>query len=130
MNEITPLAEAIKLMDKDARYQWLGKMVAETVASQVLDMRTKRGWTQKQLAKHSGLSTLTIHRIENKKNTSVGALIAIAAAFDVALMVSFVSWSEMLSLVVRISRGGIDVTPLPFDEEFLTNEVKSVETTK
>lgn len=119
MNQITPLAEAVKLMGDDARYQWLGKMIAETVATQVVDLRMKRGWSQKRLAKESGLSVLSIHRIENKKNTSVSSLVAIAAAFDVALMVSFVSWSEMLALIVRISSGGIDVTPIPFDEEFI-----------
>lgn len=45
--------------------------------------RLERGWSQEQLAQHSGLSVRTIQRIERGRKASLETLKCLAAAFDV-----------------------------------------------
>lgn len=45
--------------------------------------RLERGWSQEQLAQHSGLSVRTIQRIERGRKASLETMKCLAAAFDV-----------------------------------------------
>lgn len=47
--------------------------------------RLERGWSQEQLAQHSGLSVRTIQRIEKGKKASLETLKCLAAAFDTTI---------------------------------------------
>ena len=48
----------------------------------VQKLRLERGWSQEQLAQHSGLSVRTIQRIERGKTASLETLKCLAAVFD------------------------------------------------
>lgn len=69
------------------------------IAAQVRIIRRARNWTQPRLALEAGMSQADISRIELAKSTkhglSVGTLLRIAAAFDVALVVKFAPFSEL-----------------------------------
>ena len=45
-------------------------------------LRVDRGWSQEELASHSGLSVRTIQRIENGKRASLESLKCLAAVFE------------------------------------------------
>ncbi len=48
----------------------------------IRNLRTKRGWSQEQLAEVSGVSTRTIQRIENGGKASLESLKCLAAVFE------------------------------------------------
>ena len=48
----------------------------------IQQLRTDRGWSQEELAMHSGLSVRTIQRIENGKRASLESLKCLAAVFE------------------------------------------------
>jgi len=47
--------------------------------------RLQKGWTQEQLAHHSGLSTRTIQRIESGKKPGLESLKCLAAVFETSI---------------------------------------------
>lgn len=49
--------------------------------------RLKKGWSQEDLARHSGLSTRTIQRIENGQNAGSETLKSLAAVFETSAAV-------------------------------------------
>jgi transcriptional regulator with XRE-family HTH domain len=56
------------------------------LASQLVALRTKRGWTQEEVAEASGLDVRQIMRLEaGAVSPSLTTLVALAAAYDVRL---------------------------------------------
>ena len=47
--------------------------------------RLEKGWSQEELARHSGLSTRTIQRIENGQTASIESLKCLAAVFETSV---------------------------------------------
>jgi transcriptional regulator with XRE-family HTH domain len=92
--------------------------LGSTVAAQVYALRKKHDYSQKQLADETEMSQARISVLENPnyRKFNVGTLQRIAAAFDVALIVRFVSFGELLDWTVTGSQKTL--TPLSFDEEF------------
>lgn len=48
----------------------------------IMERRTRQGWTQEQLAQHSGLSVRTIQRIERGNAATLESLKCLAAVFE------------------------------------------------
>jgi transcriptional regulator with XRE-family HTH domain len=92
----------------DTRFRaWLQHRVLEWLAFQVRALRKDRGWSQAELAERAGIGLLTVQHAENPKylGTRIRTLAKIAAAFDVALIVRFVSWPELLRVVQELEDG-------------------------
>ena len=49
--------------------------------------RVEKGWSQEELARHSGLSTRTIQRIESGHNACLESLKCLAAVFETSISV-------------------------------------------
>ncbi len=47
--------------------------------------RLEKGWSQEELARHSGLSTRTIQRIESGQNAGLESLKCLAAVFETSI---------------------------------------------
>jgi len=121
----------LKQMTHAARHAYMNFIVVFTLSRQIRTLRKSRGWTQRQLAGASGLSVLTIQRLEKFfgcSHATTSSLIAIAAAFDVALMIHFVSWGEWVQIYIApdgkfIQRGlgtwFFDIPTLAEDKAFL-----------
>jgi len=94
-----------KLEDKDFRDAFVSSTVASRIAVRIFNLRKKMNWTQEKLAKEAGMKQARISVLEQAdyENFSFNTLKRIAAAFDVAVVVDFVSlpeflkWSENLS---------------------------------
>lgn len=99
--------------DKNFRHQLAFVALGRGLAKQIRVMRRSRGWTQQELARRVGTSQPRIALLEVWcGNASLKTLQRIAAVFDVALIVRFVSWGDFF-----LSLGRAAVAPLSFDQE-------------
>ena len=82
--------------DRRYRHGYALGFVGDFVAAQIAALRRQRGWNQSELASHAGVSQ---PRISNWENSCIGvrldSLHKLAEAFDVALVVKFVPFSEL-----------------------------------
>lgn len=51
----------------------------------IQERRLERGWSQEELARHSGLSTRTIQRIESGQKAGLESLKCLAAVFETSI---------------------------------------------
>jgi transcriptional regulator with XRE-family HTH domain len=82
--------------------------------------------TQQELAAETGMSQARISVLENPnyRKFNVGTLQRVAAAFDVALIVRFMSFGELLDWTVTGSQKTL--APLSFNEEFPDTAIAAV----
>lgn len=94
-----------RLADKEYRDSFVASNIANTVASQINALREQRGWTQKDLAKRAGMAQSRISSLEdpNLENFEIVTLKRLASAFDVAVVVRFVPFSELASWTAELS---------------------------
>ena len=86
------------LQDKDYRDAFVAAEISTTVPFQIREMRNARGWTQTQLADQTGQDQPTISKFEDPDYATftITSLKRLASAFDVALAVRFVPFSELV----------------------------------
>ena len=99
MLKITERAKKLwkRLRDKEYREAFVEGAINDSVAVQIYSMRQDRGWTQQYLADRLDTKQAAISRLEGGDNPpTLKNLLKIASAFDVALMVRFVPFSEFL----------------------------------
>lgn len=104
-----------RLSKKDYRDSFAEAFVDDRLAAQIHYLRKHRGWTQEQLAQKSGKSQPKISSLEvSCEGVTLNTLKRIASAFDVALSVRFVPFSNILA-----SKDGPDLnaTVAPFGED-------------
>jgi len=75
------------------------------LAFQIRQLREKNGWTQERLAELTGKKVSTIARWEdpNGRGYTLNALNSLATAFDVALIVRFAPFSEMVEWIAGLT---------------------------
>jgi DNA-binding XRE family transcriptional regulator len=85
------------LEDEEYRREYSAD-VGTGLAFQIKLLREKKGWTQEKLADLTGRQQETISQWENPNYGSytIKSLNSLAAAFDVALMVKFLPFSELV----------------------------------
>lgn len=104
---------------KPFREQFVTTSLSMAIAVQVRESRTQRGWTQHALAKKAGLSQATITRLElgTTIDCTVATLCKVAAAFECALMIRFISHSEFIEWIFSITCDGVSLVPTFLDED-------------
>jgi transcriptional regulator with XRE-family HTH domain len=97
------LIESLK--DKKHRRAFSDDGVQADIAIQIRVNRERRGWTQVRLAAEMGSSQGTVCKLEDpeKKGLTLSTLKQVAAAFDVALLVRFVPYGELVTWLDRPS---------------------------
>lgn len=105
------------LANKEYREALAIEHVNTTLAIQIRKMRENRQWNQSDLADRSGKHQETISQWENPDygRHSITTLKALAATFDVALLVKFIPFSELVEDMVSLSE--IRLSPPSFSEE-------------
>lgn len=95
----------IKLQNKKYRDAYVSAHVRNGIPYQIRALRDQRKWSQGELEKRSGKPQNVISRLEdpNYGKMSIPTLLDLAAAFDVALLVKFVPFSQLLSEVKDLS---------------------------
>lgn len=100
-----------KLRNKQYRDSYVRTNIAMGVPFQIRAMRKQRGWTQKELAQRAGKKQSWISAIEcdDRYGYSITTLTELASAFDVAIMVRFVPFSELVEAYADVSQAGLRV---------------------
>ena len=88
-----------KLQDKEYRDGYTEAQLSIEIPFQVRALREARGWTQAELAKRCGMPQARISHIEQpgRDPLSVRTLYRLSSAFDIGLLVQFVSFSELVA---------------------------------
>lgn len=101
--------------DRDYRHAYLEGFLGDYLAAQINAIRTDRGWSQAELARRAGVSQPQISAWENScEGINVSSLLKIADAFDVAMTMKFVPFSDLARDAVKEQA---DRVVLAFDEE-------------
>jgi len=95
------------------------------IAFQIRLLREDRGWTQGELAERTGKRQEAISQWENPNygRYTLSTLKDLAGAFDVALLVRFAPFSEIIDWTVNLSAQRL--TPPSFDAEFAADTVSA-----
>jgi transcriptional regulator with XRE-family HTH domain len=106
-----------KMARKAYRDGYVSAHISNTIASQITKLRTAKGWTQTQLAEYAGMRQSRISALEdpNWQNVEVATLKRLASAFDVALTVRFIPFSELAQWAAALSDDKLLVST--YDEE-------------
>lgn len=108
-----------KFADHGYRHGYVESFQDSWIGSQIRAMREQRGWTQEQLAERAGLGGQTsVSRLEDIDYSArtVNSLRRLAAAFDVALVVTFESFGEVLGRIDSFGQEGALEVPSYSDD--------------
>lgn len=122
----SPERELVKqLEDSEYRKAFVEGHATDTIAFQLRAMRKSRGWEQKDVAEKLGNRKLQpmISRYENPDygKYSISTLLELASAFDVALAVRFVEFSELVEWDLSTDRS--KERPASFTEDHRLEEI-------
>jgi len=93
-----------KLRSKQYRDAIVAAENANAIAFQIRAMQAERGWTQEKLGVLAGMKQGFISRVVNSSgNYSLSTLRKLASAFDVALIVRFAPFSELVDWMVNLT---------------------------
>ena len=97
---------ASSLSDKAYSEEFVAAEIATTIPFQIRAMRKERNWTQAELAAKAETHQETISDFENPNRgpQKIETLRRIAAAFDVALIVRFAPFSELVDWSANMSK--------------------------
>ena len=85
----------------EARTRFVESHLGKNLAFQIRILRDQAGWSQEELARRVGMNQNAISRLENPTygKATLTTLKRIASAFDVALVVRFVSFGQLIDWV-------------------------------
>src|ERR1700688_3541786 len=113
----------------DARTRFVESHLTKNLAFQIRALRDREDWSQGQLAEKVGMNQNAISRLENPSygKATLTTLKRLAAAFDVALIVRFVPFGQLVdwaSSTPRIDTGlsNFSLSPLSFQKELVSVE--------
>lgn len=87
--------------NEQARVRFVESHLSKNLAFQIRAMRDREGWSQQELADRVEMTQTRISLLENpfKGKPTLTTLKRLAAAFDVSLVVRFVSFSQLVKWV-------------------------------
>ena len=114
-NDRREFLETIK--DEEYRHEFAAENPGVALAFQINLIREARGWTQEELARRCDKAQETISRLEDPDygRYTLKTLKQLAKAFDVALLVRFVSFGELAEWTVNLVSKRL--TPPSYNEE-------------
>ena len=103
---------------KKYREAFVAAQLKRGIPTQIRVLRKQHGWTQAELAEHSGLTQGAISRAEDPDygNLTFNNVLKIAAGFDVAFVGKFVPFSELAKRHAGLSGETLEVTKFDNDE--------------
>ena len=118
LNKKQKLIEELK--DKRYRDAFISAHIDTGIPFQIRAIRKQRKWTQKELADHAGMLQERISVAENPNYSrfNLKTLKKIAAAFDVALIVRYVPFSELVKWELDLSPESLQAVSFNEDSYF------------
>ncbi|MGH9793402.1 MAG: helix-turn-helix domain-containing protein [Candidatus Acidiferrales bacterium] len=110
--------------NKKFREAYIRAKASVNIPSQLRALRLRREMTQKELASTAEMAQPRISAMERPgvAQFNLDTLVRLAAAFNVALIVKFASFGEMLKWENEFSQDDFNVTPIEKDIEFATTD--------
>lgn len=115
------------LRDKESRDIYVSEHIRQGVAFQIRAMREARNWTQTQLGQRVGKPQESISKIEDPDygRFQLRTLMHLASALDVALIVRFAPYSELLDWTINLAPENVTVPDFASDPGLrLTGEIE------
>ena len=108
---------ARSLSDKEYRDLFAIEEINTGLPFQIRAMRQARGWSQKDLADHAGMTQEGVSRLENPDygKPTLTTLKRLASAFDVGLVVRFVPFSQLVDWAINF--GPADLAVPDYDHD-------------
>jgi transcriptional regulator with XRE-family HTH domain len=105
------------LQDEEYRHALVDQHIASLLPFQLRAMREQRGWTQQELGDRCGKKQEWISKLENPRYArfTLQTLRTLARAFDVALEVKFIPFSQMIDWFSARRPGDLRVPPYSDD---------------
>jgi transcriptional regulator with XRE-family HTH domain len=103
--------------NRETREKFVESQISNGIAFQIRALRNRKKWSQPKLAMEIGTTQNQIYRLENPARTrpNISTLKKIAGVFDVALVVQFVSFSNLVDWAAGISPTSL--APPSFEQE-------------
>lgn len=101
------------------RWRLNGWILRWSIARDIRSLRVQRGWSKRELSIRSGVSVMTIWRLESGLAglyVHISTLQRLAKAFDVCLKVSFETWSDWC-IRRAIEQGPFSTYVVTFDKD-------------
>ena len=105
------------LADKTRREAFVASHLSNNTGSQIFALREARGWSQDKFAAEVGMAQPRISVLEAGCDCSLRTLKRIAATYDVALIVRFVPFSELVDWIAGLSED--QLAPVDFANDQL-----------
>ena len=92
--------------DSEYRHAYAASFLNTSIAAQIKALRDARNWTQEELGSRAGMRQESICRLENVNYSgwSINSLRRLAEAFDLALVVKFESFGNLLQDIVSLNK--------------------------
>ncbi len=119
------------LEDKEYRDLYVEEHIDQGLAFQIRATRDERGWTQAQLASLIGSRQSAISKLEDPDygRPSLTTLKKLASAFDVALVVRFVPFSDLLNHMSTLTADHLAPVDFNRDAVLLVDALPATDTT-
>ncbi len=106
-----------ELKDKRHRDAFVSEHIDTGIPFQIRALREQRSWTQKELGDRAGMAQVAISRFEdpNYSKFTLTTLKRLASAFDIGLMVRFISFSDLVEWEINLSPKSLEA--LSFDQD-------------
>jgi len=114
-----------KMSNKEYRDAFTVADNSNTISTQIATMRHSRKWTQKELAEKCGMRQPRISDLEDPEfeNVEIATLQRIASAFDVALLIGFIPFSELARRAT--SHNNSDFNVIEFSKDDLAGRIQA-----
>lgn len=124
LDKRTQIARALR--DKEYRELYVSEHIDTGVAFQLRAMRDAREWSQRDLGERANMAQETISKFENPDygRLTLTSLKRLASAFDVAVIVRFAPFSQLLDYETHLSPRDLAV-PSFDDDPGIDSEVLS-----
>ncbi len=108
---------AASLRDKEYRSALGTEGIDEHIPAQIRAMRQARGWSQKELAERLGMTQHGVSRLENPNygKFTLATLKRLVPVFDVALVVKYVPFSQLVDELANLSPDDLAVPDYEHD---------------
>ena len=108
---------AMALRDKEFRDEFVASTISQGIAFQIKESRDARAWSQAELGRRTGKPQPVISQLEDPDYGAytLKTLRQLASAFDVALVVRFVPFSELLHYSTHLTPDHL--APVEFERD-------------
>lgn len=102
---------AVEFQDKEYAHAYVEEFDNAYIAAQIKALREQRNWTQQQLAERAGMKQERISALEDVDYDSwtLKTLRKLASAFDTALNVSFIPFSQRIFDITNLKAESLKV---------------------